>query len=100
MLTYKPNELMSSTDIAKNFGSVLAKLANHEVQKIGVLKNNKLDFVILRNDEIDNLVSQEIERLKFEENKKIVAEQVKKLKNNEATFYSLEELEKHLDGSR
>jgi hypothetical protein len=100
MLTYKPNELMSSTDIAKNFGSVLAKLANHEVQKIGVLKNNKLDFVILRNDEIDNLVSQEIERLQFEENKKIVAEQVKKLKNNEATFYSLEELEKHLDGSR
>jgi hypothetical protein len=100
MLTYKPNELMSSTDIAKNFGSVLAKLANHEVQKIGVLKNNKLDFVILRNDEIDNLVSQEIERLQFEENKKIVAEQVKKLKNNEATFYSLEELEKHLDDSR
>ncbi len=99
MLTYKPSELMSSTDIAKNFGSVLAKLANHEVQKIGVLKNNKLDFVILRNDEIDNLVSQEIERLKFEENKKIVAEQVKKLKNNEATFYSLEELEKHLDDS-
>lgn len=100
MLTYKPNELMSSTDIAKNFGSVLTKLANHEVQKIGVLKNNKLDFVILRNDEIDNLVSQEIERLQFEENKKIVAEQVKKLKNNEATFYSLEELEKHLDDSR
>lgn len=100
MLTYKPNELMSSTDIAKNFGSVLAKLANHEVQKIGVLKNNKLDFVILRNDEIDNLVSQEIERLQFEENKKIVAEQVKKLKNNEAKFYSLEELEKHLDDSR
>lgn len=100
MLTYKPNELMSSTDIAKNFGSVLTKLANHEVQKIGVLKNNKLDFVILRNDEIDNLVSQEIERLQFEENKKIVAEQVKKLKNNEAKFYSLEELEKHLDDSR
>lgn len=100
MLTYKPNELMSSTDIAKNFGSVLAKLANHEVQKIGVLKNNKLDFVILRNDEIDNLVSQEIERLQFEENKKIVSEQVKKLKNNEAKFYSLEELEKHLDDSR
>jgi hypothetical protein len=100
MLTYKPNELMSSTDIAKNFGSVLTKLANHEVQKIGVLKNNKLDFVILRNDEIDNLVSQEIERLQFEENKKIVSEQVKKLKNNEAKFYSLEELEKHLDDSR
>jgi hypothetical protein len=97
MLTYKPNELMSSTDIAKNFGSVLAKLASHEVTKIGVLKNNKLDFVILRNDEIDQLVQQEIARLKFEEDKAFVAFQVQKLKNNEATFCSLEELEKRLN---
>lgn len=97
MLTYRPNELMSSTDIAKNFGSVLAKLASHEVEKIGVLKNNKLDFVIMRNDEIESLVQQEIARLKFEEDKKFVASQVQKLKNNEATFYSLEELEKRLD---
>ncbi len=96
MLSYKPNELMSSTDVAKNFGSVLTKLARHEVEKIGVLKNNKLDFVILRHDEIDQLVQQEIARLKFEEDKKFVASQVLKLKKNEATFYSLEELEKRL----
>ena len=96
MLTYKPNELMSSTEIAKNFGSVLAKLASHEVEKIGVLKNNKLDFVILRNDEIESLVRQELARVKYEEDKKFVAAQVAKLKNNEATFYSLEEVEKHL----
>ncbi len=96
MLSYKPNELMSSTDVAKNFGSVLTKLARHEVEKIGVLKNNKLDFVILRHDEVDQLVRQEVARLKFEEDKKFVAAQVVKLKNNEATFYSLEELEKRL----
>ena len=96
MLTYKPNELMSSTDVAKNFGSVLAKLASREVAKIGVLKNNKLDFVIMRNDKIDELVQQEIARLKFEEDKKFVALQVQKLKNNEATFYSREEVEKLL----
>jgi len=96
MLTYKPNELMSSTDVAKNFGSVLAKLASHEVTKIGILKNNKLDFVIMRNDEIDELVQQEIARLKFEEDKKFVASQVQKLKNNEAIFYSREEVEKLL----
>jgi len=71
-------------------------LASHEVAKIGVLKNNKLDFVIMRNDEIDQLVQQEIARLKFEEDKKFVAAQVQKLKNNEATFYSLEALEKRL----
>ena len=96
MLTYKPNELMSSTDVAKNFGSVLAKLASHEVAKIGVLKNNKLDFVIMRNDEIDQLVQQEMARLKFEEDKNFIASQVQKLKNNESTSYSLEELEKRL----
>lgn len=88
---------MSSTDVAKNFGSVLAKLASQEIAKIGILKNNKLDFVIMRNDEIDQLVQQEVARLKFEEDKKFVAAQVQKLKNNKATFYSLDELKKRLN---
>jgi len=76
MLTYKANELMSSTEVAKNFGAVLAKLASREVEKIGVLKNNKLDYVLLRSDEIDTLVKQETQKAEFENNKRYVAEQL------------------------
>ena len=47
MLTYKLSELMSSIDVAKNFGVVLSKLANHEVDKICILRNNKPEAVVL-----------------------------------------------------
>ena len=55
MVAYKSNEMMSSTDVAKNFGAVLSKLANHEVDKIGVLKNNKLEAVVLSALEYEQL---------------------------------------------
>lgn len=57
MVSYKPNELMSSTDVAKNFGATLKKIANHEVEKIGILRNNKLEAVILSVTEYERLIS-------------------------------------------
>lgn len=97
MVAYKPNEMMSSTDVAKNFGAVLSKLSNHEVEKIGVLKNNKLDYVIMRNDELDSLIDREIQRRQFEENKRMVARQVEALRMGKVKLYSLDEAEKMLD---
>jgi len=55
MVAYKPNEMMSSTDVAKNFGAVLSKLANHEVDKICVLRNNKPEAVVLSALEYEQL---------------------------------------------
>ena len=55
MVAYKPNEMMSSSDVAKNFGAVLAKLANHEVDKICVLRNNKPEAVVLSALEYEQL---------------------------------------------
>jgi PHD/YefM family antitoxin component YafN of YafNO toxin-antitoxin module len=55
MVSYRPNELMSSTDVAKNFGAVLSKLANHEVDKICVLRNNKPEAVVLSALEYEQL---------------------------------------------
>jgi len=97
MVAYKPNELMSSTDVAKNFGAVLSKLANHEVDKIGVLKNNKLDFVLLRNDELEVLIDEEIRRRKFEADKQTVERQMKALDSGKVKLYTIEEAEKILD---
>lgn len=97
MVSYKPNELMSSTDVAKNFGAVLSKLASHELDKIGVLKNNKLDFVLMRNDELENLIEQEIQHRQFEADKQMVARQVEALRSGKVKSYSLDEAEKMLD---
>jgi PHD/YefM family antitoxin component YafN of YafNO toxin-antitoxin module len=55
MVSYKSNEMMSSTDVAKNFGAVLSKLANHEVDKICVLRNNKPEAVVLSALEYEQL---------------------------------------------
>ena len=97
MISYKSNELMSSTDVAKNFGAVLAKLANHEVAKIGVLKNNKLDFVLMRNDELESLIDQEIRYRQFEAHKQMVARQMQSLNSGKVTLYTIEDAEKMVD---
>jgi PHD/YefM family antitoxin component YafN of YafNO toxin-antitoxin module len=55
MVAYKSNEMMSSTDVAKNFGAVLSKLINHEVDKICVLRNNKPEAVVLSALEYEQL---------------------------------------------
>jgi len=55
MVAYKSNEMMSSTDVAKNFGAVLSKLASHEVEKICVLRNNKPEAVVLSALEYEQL---------------------------------------------
>ncbi len=97
MLSYKPNEMMSSSDIAKNFGAVLTKLANHEVDKIGVLKNNKLDFVLMRNDELEIMIEHEIQHRQFEADKRMVARQVDALRAKKVKLHSIDEAEKMLD---
>ncbi|MDD5211259.1 MAG: hypothetical protein PHV62_02500 [Sulfuricurvum sp.] len=55
MVAYKSNEMMSSTDVAKNFGAVLSKLSNHEVDKICVLRNNKPEAVVLSTLEYEHI---------------------------------------------
>ncbi len=47
MVTYAQDELVASTDISKKFGSFLSKVSNGDVEKIGILKNNKIEAVIL-----------------------------------------------------
>jgi PHD/YefM family antitoxin component YafN of YafNO toxin-antitoxin module len=47
MTTYSTEELVSSSVISKNFWAYLSKISNNEIDKIWVLKNNKLDAVII-----------------------------------------------------
>ena len=55
MLTYTKEELMSSTDIVRNFSSVLDSIKKQKRDKIAVLRKNRLEAVILPIDEYERI---------------------------------------------
>ncbi len=42
MVTYSTNELISSSEFAKKFGTYLAQIQDNTVEKLAILKNNKV----------------------------------------------------------
>lgn len=55
MVAYTQNELASATEISKQFGEYISKVKNGLIDKIGVLKNNKLNAVILSVEEYERM---------------------------------------------
>jgi len=55
MVKYAQNELFSITDFTKQLGSVVKSIKNHSIDKIGILKNNKLEAVVISTDEYERL---------------------------------------------
>ncbi len=55
MVAYTKNELASATEISKQFGEYISRVKNGVVEKIGVLKNNKLNAVILSVDAYEKM---------------------------------------------
>lgn len=96
MLAYNTNELFSATDVAKNFASITSKLYKRELEKVGILKNNKLDFILLKSEDFEKIIQKEVQKALFEEDRRFVAAQVEKIKSDSAKFYSIEETEAKL----
>ena len=55
MVAYQKNELISATELAKKFGQVMTLIREKSVDKIGVLKNNKLEAVVISTEEYEHL---------------------------------------------
>ena len=55
MVKYAQNELFSITDFTKQIGSVVNNIKEHSLEKIGILKNNKLEAVVISTDEYERL---------------------------------------------
>lgn len=53
MVTYAANELVSSSELAKKFGTYLSQLNSHTVDKFAILKNNKVEAVLVSKDEYE-----------------------------------------------
>ncbi|OHD97009.1 MAG: hypothetical protein A3E21_05520 [Sulfurimonas sp. RIFCSPHIGHO2_12_FULL_36_9] len=55
MVKYAQNELFSITDFTKQIGSAVSSIKEHSLEKIGILKNNKLEAVVISTDEYERL---------------------------------------------
>ena len=96
MVKYAKNELYSITDFTKQIGSVVASIKEHTLEKIGILKNNKLEAVVISIDEYERLKELE-EKIALAEHSEIY----KAVKEREETplseYVSMEEMVKRLD---
>jgi len=76
MVAYTQQELVSATEISKQFGEYISKIKNGLLNKIGILKNNKLNAVILSVEEYERMVLA-TNRLEDLETMQIVQERLK-----------------------
>jgi PHD/YefM family antitoxin component YafN of YafNO toxin-antitoxin module len=55
MVAYTTNELIPSSQFAKQFGSYLAQIKESTVDKLAILKNNKVEAVMISKDEYERM---------------------------------------------
>jgi PHD/YefM family antitoxin component YafN of YafNO toxin-antitoxin module len=53
MVTYATNELIPSSEFAKKFGTYLSLIKNSTVTKLAILKNNKVEAVLISKEEYE-----------------------------------------------
>jgi len=96
MVKYAQNELFSITDFTKQISNVVSSVKKHSLEKVGILKNNKLEAVVISTDEYERLKAYE-ELIELAEHAEIynVVEQRKTTPLSE--YLSLDELAKELN---
>ena len=55
MVTYAANELISSSDFSKKFGSYLSQIRENSINKLAILKNNKVEAVMVSKEEYERM---------------------------------------------
>ena len=59
MVKYAENELVSITTFTKQISSLLRAIKDNSLEKIGILKNNRLEVVVLSTEEYSRLKKME-----------------------------------------
>jgi PHD/YefM family antitoxin component YafN of YafNO toxin-antitoxin module len=55
MSKYEREEIMSSSEVVRNFGTVLTSVVQHKREKVAIVRNNKLEAVLLAVDVYERL---------------------------------------------
>ena len=77
MVTYSTNELIPSSEFAKKFGSYLAQIKDNTIDKLAILKNNKVEAVLVSKDDYERM-SEALEIVENQEIYNIVQERIAK----------------------
>ncbi len=54
-MTYAKNEIMTATDMVRNFSSVLGSLSKGENKRVVIVKNNRFAAVMITVDEYEKM---------------------------------------------
>jgi len=92
MVTYATNELIPSSDFAKKFGKYLAQIKDNAIDKLAILKNNKVEAVLVSKDDYEKM-SEALEIVENQEIYKLVQERTSK----PYTTISMQEMAKSFD---
>ena len=96
MVSYTQKELLSITDFTKSLSKVLGDIKEHSIEKVGVLKNNKLEAVVIPTDEYERL--KEIENIMETLEHKEIYETIKKRKEiAKSDYISMDEMASKFD---
>ncbi|MDD2384672.1 MAG: type II toxin-antitoxin system prevent-host-death family antitoxin [Sulfurospirillaceae bacterium] len=55
MTTYAKNEMITATDMVRNFSSVLSTLQRGETKRIVIVKNNRFEAVMISVEEYEKM---------------------------------------------
>ncbi|HBA73376.1 MAG TPA: hypothetical protein DER40_15735 [Geobacter sp.] len=55
MAHYAREEIMSSSDVVRNFGAVLSSVVKHQREKVAIIRNNRLEAVLIAADVYERL---------------------------------------------
>ena len=55
MAHYAREEIMSSSEVVRNFGAVLSSVVQHRREKVAIIRNNRLEAVLVAADVYERL---------------------------------------------
>ncbi len=93
MVAYSQKELASSTDISKQFGHYLSSVSNGMIEKLAILKNNKIEAVMIPTAIYESL----IDLLDEKENEEILKTIKKRLETPKENYLDGNEVLKELN---
>jgi PHD/YefM family antitoxin component YafN of YafNO toxin-antitoxin module len=94
MVAYATNELIASSEFSKKFGTYLSQIKNNTVDKLAILKNNKVEAVLISKDEYEAMSA----ALKKVESKEFLSSIDKGLDDiKKGNTYSIDKLWDELD---
>ena len=92
MTTYTTKELIPSSEFAKRFGTYLSQITSNSIDKLAILKNNKVEAVLISKDDYERMS----EALEYIENQEI-ANTIKERTSKSYKTISHEEMLKSLN---